>query len=187
LTITAGEGVLSPARLQLSPGDRAGISAEDPDRTLRILSGQISDPEVQVQLDGIALADLSPGSLRRSIGVLSPTAVLLKGSVRRNICLVLTERPSDATLIKRINRAGLGRTLDEVGGLDGPVPEAGAVLGLPFRLRLAALRAAVQRPSLILVNDGGQALPEDVQGYVDGNLATVVNIAARHRQGTAEA
>jgi ABC-type multidrug transport system fused ATPase/permease subunit len=187
LTVTAGDGVLRPARLQLSPGDRAEVSAVDPDRTLRILSGQISDPEVQVQLDGIALADLSPGSLRRSIGMLSPSPVLLKGSVRRNVCLGLTERPSDATLVKRINRAGLSRALDKVGGLDGAVPEAGAFLGPAFRLRLAALRAAVQRPSLLLVNDGGQALPEDVQGYVDSNPATVVSIAARRSQDAANA
>jgi ABC-type multidrug transport system fused ATPase/permease subunit len=187
LTVSAGEDVLRPARLHLSPGDRADVSAVDPDRTLRTLSGQISDPVVQVQLDGIAMADLSPGSLRRSIGVLGPSPVLLKGSVRRNICLGLTERPSDATLTRRIKRAGLTRTLDEVGGLDGAVPEAGAFLGMSFRLRLAALRAAVRRPSLLLVNDGGQALPEDVQGYVDSTSATVVRIAARRHQDAAKA
>jgi ABC-type multidrug transport system fused ATPase/permease subunit len=187
LTVTAGGDSLSPDRLRLAPGDRAALSALDPERTLRILSGQISDPGIVVQLDGIALADLSPGSLRRSIGVLSPSLVLLKGSVRRNICLGLTDRPSDATLTKRIGRAGLIRTLDEVGGLDGAVPEAGSGFGTPFRLRMAALRTAVQRPNLLLVNDGGQALPRDVQAYVDSNQATMVIIAATGGEFTAKA
>lgn len=178
LTIEADEGHLLPTSLQLSPGDRAGIDGPDPDRTLQILSGRENDPAVVVKLDGIALADLSSGSLRRNIAVLNPDPVLLKGSVRRNICLGLTDRPADATLIKRIDRAGLGQSLERVGGLDGPVPEGGRSLDLSERLRLSALRAAVQRPSVLLVCKALQSLPEDVQGYLDTISATVVRIGA---------
>lgn len=177
LTVEAGEGTFRPARLQLAPGARAVIVGPEPELTLRLLSGQDKDQQVVVELDGVSLSSLTRGSLRRNIGILAPNTVLLKGSVRRNICLGLTERPADAILVKRIDRAGLATALERVGGLDGPVPGGGPALGLPDRLRLSALRAAVQRPKVLLVNGAGQPLPDDVQGYVDGVAATVVRVA----------
>lgn len=182
VAIEAEGDALCPATLRLSPGERIAITGADPDRMLRVLAGQASDPRVLVQLDGTALPDLSPGSLRRNIGILDASAVLLKGSVRRNICLGLSERPSDATLMRRIGRAGLGQALDQLGGLDGAVPEAGPLLGLAQRLRLSALRTAVQNPSVLLVNDRCLPLPEDVQGYLEGTRATVIRIGPRADQ-----
>lgn len=182
LTIEAVGSDLHPVRLELAPGDRGRLCAPDPARALLSLSGHLQDPQVVVRLDGIALSDLTPGSLRRSIGALTPTPVLLKGSVRRNICLGLSERPADATLLRRIERAGMGQTLKALGGLDGPVPEAGPMVDPCFRLRLSALRTAVQRPQVMLVCDGGLALPEDVQDHIGRAKATVVMIDARRRE-----
>jgi ABC-type multidrug transport system fused ATPase/permease subunit len=182
LSVMAADGVILPARLDLPPGGRADVTGPDPDLVLRLLSGQGADARTAVRLDGIALADLSPGSLRRNIGMIGPAPVFLKGSVRRNICLGLTGRPDDATLIRRIGRAGLGPTLARVGGLDGPVPEGGRTLGGPDLLGLAALRAAVQRPKLLLVGPTGMPLPDEVLAYLDRTEATVVRITADLRQ-----
>lgn len=176
LTIRAAGAGLRPDTLSLAPGDRGAMAGADPDRTLRLLAGQIAEPGVEVHLDGIALRDLSPGSLRRNIGILDAAPVLLKGSLRRNICLGLTERPDDATLGRRIGRAGLSQTLALLGGLDGPVPEGGMGFGPAQRLRLAALRAAVQRAPVLLVHPAGHPLPDDLGAYVDATTATVVMI-----------
>jgi ABC-type multidrug transport system fused ATPase/permease subunit len=178
LTATAAPGLMQPATIDLAPGARGTVAGPDPDRLLRLLSGQARDAQIAVQLDGLALDTLSAGSLRRNIAVVGPSPVVLKGSLRRNICLGLTERPADATLIRRIERAGLGGALDRLGGLDGAVPEGGRTLPPADLLRLSALRAAVQRPRVLLVAPQAGPLPADVQRFLDGTDATVLRIAA---------
>ncbi|WP_103258054.1 ABC transporter transmembrane domain-containing protein [Tabrizicola aquatica] len=179
LTVIAAPGLTTPTQLDLAPGTQGAISGPDIDRLMRLLSGQDRDPDVVVMLDGIALDALTPGSIRRNIGVLSAAPVLLKGSVRRNICLGLTDRPADERLLKRLARAGLGPALARLGGLDGPIPENGRTLSSADRLRLSALRAAVQRPKVLLLDAGGLPLPEDMQAYIAQSLQTVVTVAAK--------
>jgi ABC-type multidrug transport system fused ATPase/permease subunit len=179
-------GLIRPAVLDLAPGERGEVSGPEPDHLLRLLSGQEAKPGVSVRLDGIALADLSPGSIRRNIGMVTPNPILLKGSIRRNLCLGLAERPTDAILIRRIGKAGLSTTLERVGGLDGPVPEGGRTISQPDLLRTAALRAAVQRPRVLLVGTGGGPFPKDVQAYLNRTEATVVRIGMALLQTTAK-
>ncbi|MFM2389672.1 MAG: hypothetical protein RLZZ437_1227 [Pseudomonadota bacterium] len=178
LSVTAAPGLMTPAELVLAPGDRGAIAAADADVLLRLLSGQETHPDVTVKLDGIALSALTPGSIRRAVGMMTASPVLLKGSVRRNICLGLTERPSDATLLRRIAKADLAPTLARFGGLDGAVPESGRTFGLADRLRLSALRVAVQRPKVLLLSAAGVPLPHDLQAFLDSRTETVVRLYA---------
>lgn len=172
--VVAAPGMTKPAELCLAPGSRGAISSFDTDWLLRLLSGQDMHPDVSVMLDGIAVHRLTPGSIRRNIGILSAAPLLLKGSVRRNLCLGLTERPDDATLLKRLAKAGLGPSLARLGGLDGSVPENGRALSHADRFLLSVLRAAVQRPRVLLVGPDVLPLPEDVAGYVAQSGATVI-------------
>jgi ATP-binding cassette, subfamily B, bacterial len=176
LTVIAAPGLTTPARLDLAPGTRGVISGPDTGRLLRRLSGQDTNPDVLVMLDGIAIDALTPGSIRRSIGILSAAPVLLKGSVRRNVCLGLTERPDDASLLRRLAKAGLGPALAGLGGLDGLIPENGRTLSPADRLRLSAMRAAVQRPKVLLLDAGGLPLPLDLQDYIAQSPETLVRI-----------
>jgi ATP-binding cassette, subfamily B, bacterial len=176
LSVIAASGLTTPERLDLAPGAKGVITGPDTNRLLRLLSGQETHPDVVVMLDGIAMEALTPGSIRRNIGILTAAPVLLKGSVRRNICLGLTERPADATLHRRIAKAGLEPALARLGGLDAQVPENGRTLSHADRLQLSAFRAAVQRPKVLLVDAGGLPLPEDVQTYIANGPETVVRI-----------
>lgn len=173
-SVIAAPGLISPAQLDLAPGARGAISGPDNERLLRLLSGQETDPDISVSLDGVALHQLSTGSIRRNIGVLSATPLLLKGSVRRNTCLGLSERPEDSTLLRRVAKAGLEPTLARLGGLDGTVPESGRTLSRADRLGLSALRAAIQRPSVLLIGQDAVPLPEDVAAYVARSGATIL-------------
>jgi ABC-type multidrug transport system fused ATPase/permease subunit len=173
-SVVAVPGLTSPVRLDLAPGMRGAISAPDSDYLLRLLSGQDTDPNVSVTLDGIALHLLTPGSIRRNIGVLSASPVLLKGSVRRNICLGLSERPEDSTLLRRVAKAGLEPQLARIGGLDGTIPESGRTLSLADRILLSAIRTAVQRPSVLLLGQDAVPLPEEIAAYVAQSGATII-------------
>jgi ABC-type multidrug transport system fused ATPase/permease subunit len=173
-SVVAAPGLTSPVRLDLAPGARGVISGPDGDRLLRLLSGQDTDPDVSVTLDGVALHLLTPGSVRRNIGVLSASPLLLKGSVRRNICLGLSDRPEDSTLLRRVAKVGLEPALARLGGLDGTIPESGRTLSRADRLLLSALRAAIQRPSVLLLGQDAVPLPEEVAAYMAQSTATII-------------
>jgi ABC-type multidrug transport system fused ATPase/permease subunit len=173
-SVVAVPGLTSPVWLDLAPGMRGVISAPDSDYLLRLLSGQDTHPDISVTLDGIALHLLTPGSIRRNIGVLSASPVLLKGSVRRNICLGLSERPEDSTLLRRVAKAGLEPALARFGGLDGTIPESGRTLSLEDRILLSALRTAVQRPSVLLLGQDAVPLPKEVAAFVAQSSATII-------------
>lgn len=173
-SVTTTPGLTSPAQLDLAPGARGVINGPDSDRLLRLLSGQDTDPDVSVSLDGVALHRLTTGSIRRNIGVLSASPVLLKGSIRRNICLGLSERPEDSTLLRYIARAGLEPALAQLGGLDGTISESGRSLPRADRLLLSALRVSVQRPSVLLVSPDAWPLTAEVAAYVGQSKATII-------------
>ena len=173
-SVTTTPGLTSPAQLDLAPGARGVINGPDSDRLLRLLSGQDTDPDVSVSLDGVALHRLTTGSIRRNIGVLSASPVLLKGSIRRNICLGLSERPEDSTLLRYIARAGLEPALARLGGLDGTISESGRSLPRADRLLLSALRVSVQRPSVLLVSPDAWPLTAEVAAYVGQSKATII-------------
>jgi ABC-type transport system involved in cytochrome bd biosynthesis fused ATPase/permease subunit len=171
-------GLVDPAVVDLPPGTSARLTTRDPDLLLRALLRQTEDGRIAVRLDDIPLPDLTPGSIRRSIGVIGPDPVVLKGSLRRNLCLALAERPSDEVLASRIARAGLGQALDSLGGLDERISEGGRCLSPANRLRLSALQNAVVRPGVLVVATDAHGLPPEVSQYLTRSRASVVQITA---------
>jgi ABC-type multidrug transport system fused ATPase/permease subunit len=178
LGLTAVPGLVDPAVVDLPPGTSARLTTHDPDLLLRALLRQTEDERIAVTLDDIPLPDLTPGSIRRSVGVIGLDPVVLKGSLRRNLCLALAERPSDEVLANRIARAGLGPALDSLGGLDERISEGGRCLSPANRLRLSALQNAVVRPGVLVVAAEAQGLPPEVSQYLTRSRASVVQIEA---------
>jgi ATP-binding cassette, subfamily B, bacterial len=176
LSVSAPPEAMVPDHVHLKPGERAVLRSVNPSHLVRVISGQEADPGFEVTLDGTPIGALTQGSIRRTIGILDPSPVVLKGSVRRNVSLGLAERPSDATVLKRIDKAGLRPALDSLGGLDGHVGEGGRTFTLPDRLKLSALQAAVQRPAVLVVAVEKRKLPEAVAAFVDDTGSSVVII-----------
>lgn len=183
--LASEDGQTIPAELNLAPGARAEVLCRDPDHLLAVLTGRAAGRGVRISLGGVAMDALSPGTLRRSIGLIVPAPVLLKGSVRRNLCLGLQDRPADAALCKRIEAAGLSRMLDSLGGLDGRVGEGGRTLTQSDRLGLGALQSAVQRPAVLVVAVERAAFPADVAAYLGQTPATVLWVSAGAAEGAA--
>lgn len=176
--IEAEEGIVSPVRLQLPPGGRARLFASDPERLVRALTLQNIDPSIKVTLNGIPLDALTLGSIRRSIAIVGNTPVVLKGSVRRNLCLGLIDRPTDVNLHRCIVKAGLAAALHSLGGMDGHIGEGGRSLSADCRIKLAALQSVAQRPAIVIVSVGRAELPTEVVAYLDGIPASVLMIEA---------
>ncbi len=170
------QSLAQPDRLRLPPGGFGTVHTADPGWLARVLTNQIQDDRVTLALNGVWVGQLTPGSLRRSIGLISPDPILLKGSIRRNLCLGLIDRPTDTAMAERIAMAGLTRGLDRFGGLDGHVGEGGRLLTALDRLYLSALQVAVQRPGLIVARPGDVEIPDEIAAFLRSESATVLHL-----------
>ncbi|MBP2234860.1 ABC-type multidrug transport system fused ATPase/permease subunit [Sinorhizobium kostiense] len=136
--------------LTLKPGED-GHLPETASSIVPILSGHDAAPVDGVALGGQPIGRLTLGSLRRNVAVIGPRPAVLRGSIRRALTLGVLDRPSDETIRKRLVVQNLGPVLEGLGGLDRRIAEGAADLSDADRVRLAALRAALGRPGLLVI------------------------------------
>ncbi len=136
--------------LKIPPGEQAVISSTLMDQIETALLGNASCGVVSLKLDGKDVFELTPGSLRRSVGVLTHQPLILKGSLRRALTLGLKRRPSDEQIIKVAESIALHEVVQEIGGLDFKLTERGSNLTVNQRISVSCLRLILQKPSLIL-------------------------------------
>ncbi len=136
--------------LKICPGEQAVISSTLMDQIEIALLGNASPGDMSLKLDGRDISELTPGSLRRSVGILTDQPLILKGSLRRALTLGLKERPSDEQIIKVAESVALQDVVQEIGGLDFKLTERGANLTTDQRISLSCLRLILQKPGLIL-------------------------------------
>ncbi|WP_372572229.1 ABC transporter transmembrane domain-containing protein [Ruegeria jejuensis] len=139
--------------LKLAAGESAVIPASLMDEIENVLTGNSVTKDFSLKLGGKDVAELTPGSLRRSVGVVTENPLILKGSLRRAITLGLRPRPSDASILQAAEKLGLKDTLSEIGGLDFRLTERGTNVKAGHRLAISILRLVLQQPGLILVKD----------------------------------
>lgn len=159
----------------------AGANGTGKSRLLRALHGLETPDSGTIKLAGIAIDQLSQGSLRRNVWRIGDDVPILSGSLRKALTLGLDERPGDQAIEQVARAAGLASTLAAQGGLDGKVAEGGRNLSDGERIKIAVARAMLADPGLILVDscigkldrEGGRALK-----YWLGTSAATVVVAA---------
>lgn len=137
--------------LKLDAGEVATLSHDLMDLAETALSTGYSPEDYTFKLNGYNVADLTPGSLRRSVGVLTNAPLILKGSLRRALTLGLRPRPSDDAIFNAAERAGLPDLIPDVGDLNSKLAERGANLDASQRLAISLLRLVLQEPGVIVV------------------------------------
>jgi len=176
--------VAAGGRLSLTGPNGAGKSL-----LLSALAGLERLEAGEIRLAGIALPELSPGTLRRGVALVGPAPVILRGSLRRALTLGLDPRPDDAAILDRAGRLGLGPLVARTGGLDGQVGEAGRTLSEGERVKIALLRAMLlPRPRLVLIDGAVARLDaagrEALEAWLAATPATVI---AEHRLAVLDA
>ncbi|ETX12909.1 hypothetical protein OCH239_15335 [Roseivivax halodurans JCM 10272] len=179
LPLPSGQAV----SLHVAPGAIAVLPARDGDGdyTLRALAGLENVPPDCIQLSGICITSLSRGALRRGVSAVGATPPILQGSLRRALTMGVTDRMPDADLEALARQAGLVRTLDRLGGLDGTVREGGRNLSGAESAAISLVRARQLRPRLVLLEgttgslDAG--MQERIAGWLNATGATVLRQA----------
>jgi len=122
--------------------------------TLLALAARLLEPDQgTILLDGKRLAKLSPGSLRRGVGMVSADLPLLRGTIDKNLCYRWPKAPE--VEIARV------KTLCGIDDLLHEFPDGGRTrltdgamnLSHGQRQRIALARAVLGSPSLLLLDE----------------------------------
>lgn len=134
-------------------GTLRGRSGSGKSLLLSALAGMERPEAGDILLSGHSVTQVSPGTLRHRIALVSSECPILRGSMRRTLTLARRDRPTDKRLTQVILRVGLEDLVDRIGGLDGKIDEGGRSLATGERIRLSMAQAMLAKPGLVLIDD----------------------------------
>ncbi|TGN40407.1 ATP-binding cassette domain-containing protein [Marinobacter confluentis] len=174
LSVSFVDTVLPPIsglNARISAGSRvklAGANGAGKSRLMNALAGLDTLDGGAVTLNGENLADLSQGSLRRSIVRIGSNPAILKGTLRKALTLGLDRRPDDGRILKAAGKAGLDAMLESADDLEYTVAEGGRNLSAGQRVKISMVRAMLSRPGLILIDSSAAQLDRSgIQALAD--------------------
>lgn len=147
---------------------------------LGLAAGLEAPAEGCVRLGGRAPTDLRAAERRKLLSLVGRHSPILAGSLRRALTMGAAERPEDSTILAQARAFGLADAIERLGGLDGRVNEAGRNLSAGEARRLLLVRAALSKPSLMLLDEPDDVLdtdgPELIERLVRDSAATTLTI-----------
>jgi ATP-binding cassette subfamily B protein len=164
---------LSDVTFVAEPGTKVALVGETGSgkTTLGYLAARLYDPTAgSITIDGHDLRDLTFGSLRQTVGVVSQETYLFHGSVRENL---LFAKP-DATPEELETAARAARIHDHLDsleeGYDTVVGERGYRFSGGEKQRLAIARAVLRDPPVLVLDEATSALDVETERAVQDAL-----------------
>lgn len=149
-------GALEQVTLKAQSGQLvavAGPGGSGKSTLLGLVARLVEPTSGEVRIDGQRLADITPRSTFRKVGMVSPDLPLLRGSVRRNLTYRLRDVPPEE-LRRVVYATGLDRLLAELPhGLRTKVLQGGRNLSVSQRQRIALGRALLGDPPILLLDE----------------------------------
>ena len=128
----------------------------------------------QVLLDGVDVAQLDPGWLRRQIGVVLQENLLFNRSIHENIALADPALPR-ALVLQAARLAGAEEFIAQLPqGYDTIVEERGANLSGGQRQRIAIARALATNPRILIFDEATSALDYESERVIQRNMRSIV-------------
>jgi ABC-type multidrug transport system fused ATPase/permease subunit len=154
-----GRAVLSGASLSVPRGQVTALvapSGAGKSTLLRCLNRLLEPDTGEILLDGTSIDRLEPRELRRRIGLVAQTPVMLPGSVAENVGYGLRELP-EQRLLEALASAGLSGDFAD--------RDASALSG-GERARVALARAIARDPEFLLLDEPTAALDQKVADQI---------------------
>jgi subfamily B ATP-binding cassette protein HlyB/CyaB len=186
--------VLDRVSLEIAPGEVVGVVGRSGSgkSTLAKLVQRLYVPESgRVLVDGVDLALVDPGWLRRRIGVVLQDNVLFSRSVRENIALADPALPL-AHVVRAATLAGAHEFILQLPeGYDTILSELGTSLSGGQRQRIAIARALVNDPRILIFDEATSALDYESERVIQQNMRAICRdrtvIVIAHRLSTVRA
>lgn len=184
---TGGKWVLRDVHLRIEPGQHLAVigpSGEGKSTLLKLMCGLLEPTEGEVLLDGVELRHYGHARLARALGVVLQEPLIME----RSVAAAIAFRNPDCSLSDVVEAARLACFDDVVAMLpeeyEAPLDPLGRNLSGGERQRLAIAQALLQRPALLMLDEGTSSLDSALEQRILSNIATLgaTTISVAHRE-----
>jgi ATP-binding cassette, subfamily B, bacterial HlyB/CyaB len=169
--------VLRDVSLSITAGEVVGIVGPSGSgkSTLTKLVQRLYSPQAgQVMIDGVDVAQLDPGWLRRQTGVVLQENILFNRTIHENIALGDPAMPR-LMVMQAAKLAGADEFIAQLPqGYDTMIEERGANLSGGQRQRVAIARALATNPRILILDEATSALDYESERIIQENMRAIV-------------